>query len=270
MKTTKLSSVIPSFLLTACLAFSGAIAYAGVAGNAQFVNGSVQITNAAGQTRDLKKGDAVHESDMVTTAKNGSAQIRMLDGGLIAVRPDSKLKFDSFVFSGQIDGTEKSFFSLLKGGFRAITGLIGHKNKESYRISTAETTIGVRGTDHETFVVLPGSELATTIPVGTYNKVNVGETVMISSKGTINILPNQMGFAGGIDQMPQIQPVNTNLFTIVPPPALQGTTEVTGRASTVVDNAILEQNITPGNAVQGTPTLRPIIKENASAAPTVF
>ena len=272
MKASKHTNVFLGFLLTACLALFGQTAYAGIAGHAQFVNGTVQITNSAGKTRTLQKGDAVHESDTVLTAKDGSAQIKMRDGGLIAVRPDSQLKFDSFVFSGEIDGNERSFFSLLKGGFRAITGLIGHKNKENYRITTAASTIGIRGTDHETFVVLPGSALAATVPVGTYNKVNVGETVMITDKGAINILPNQMGFAAATDQMPQLQPINLHIFTAVPSPALQGgATNSTGRDSTVVDGAVQEQNMAPGNAVPGTQNLRPIIEDRGpTAAPRVF
>lgn len=272
MKASKHFTVFMGVLLAACLTMFGQVAYAGIAGHAQFVNGTVQITNSAGQTRSLQKGDAVHESDTLTTAKDGSTQIKMRDGGLIAVRPDSKLKFDSFIFSGEIDGSEKSFFSLLKGGFRAITGLIGHKNKENYRITTASSTIGVRGTDHETFVVLPGSDLAATVPVGTYNKVNTGETIMITDKGSINILPNQMGFAAATDQLPQLQPVNLNIFTAVPSPALQASAqEEAGRGNTVVDGALQEQNMAPGNAVPATPTLRPIIDDRGgTASPIVY
>lgn len=270
MKATLSITVFPSILLAVFLTLLGQAAYAGIAGHARFVNGQVQITNAAGQTHALQKGDPVHESDTLTTAKESSAQIKMLDGGLIAVRPDSKLKFDSFVFSGEEDGNEKSFFSLIRGGFRAITGLIGQKNKANYRITTSGSTIGVRGTDHETFVVVPGSELAAIAPTGTYNKVNVGETTMTTEKGTINILPNQMGFVAASDQMPQLQPINLNIFTAVPPPQPQskgGDTKGAVRGSAVVDNAIQEQNLAPENAVPKTPALRPIVEDRGPTAP---
>lgn len=267
MKATKSITIFLGILFTAWLTLFGQAAYAGIAGHAQFVNGTVQITNAAGQTRALQKGDVVHESDTITTTKDSSAQIKMLDNGLIAIRPDSRLRFDSFVFTGVQGGKEQSFFSLLRGGFRAITGLIGQKNKENYRITTAAATIGIRGTDHETFVVVPGSELAKVAPVGTYNKVNTGETVMTTKIGSVNILPNQMGFAAAADQMPQLQPVNLNLFTAVPSPAMQGGTTGAGRESTVVDGAIQNQNTAPENAVPATPTLRPIIEDRGQTAP---
>ena len=79
----------------------------------------------------------------------------MIDGGLVALRPDTKLKVDTYVFNGQEDGSENPVFSLLKGGLRAITGIIGKRNKERYNLRTPTSTIGIRGTDHEPFVVLP-------------------------------------------------------------------------------------------------------------------
>jgi hypothetical protein len=226
-------------------------ASAGIAGNVQFVNGSVQVSNAAARSQVLQKGDAVHESDTVTTAKGASAQIKMRDGGFIVIRPDSQLKFDSFIFSGEEDGSERSFFSLLKGGMRAITGLIGQKNKSSYRIATTTSTIAIRGTDHETFVVLPGSPLAAVAPAGTYNKVNLGETAITNETGSISVLPNQMGFAGAPDQMPRLQPINLNIFTVTPAPLAQvngGKVEV--RDGVVVDNDVIQgQEVTAGSAL---------------------
>jgi hypothetical protein len=264
MKTANNSINFLSVILVACLLLVSQVAYAGIAGHVQFLNGSVQITNSAGQTHALQKGDAIHESDTVITAKGASAQIKMRDGGYIVVRPDSQLKFDSFVFNGEEDGSEKSFFSLIKGGIRAITGLIGHKNKESYRIATPESTIGIRGTDHETVVVTAGSSLAAVAPIGTYNKVNRGETTMTTTKGTISVLPNQMGFVSATDQMPQLQPLNLNLFTVAPPPSPQAKGDkkaVDVRGSAAVDNAIQGQNVIPENKVPTNPVLKPITND---------
>lgn len=239
-----------AFVLSIFLVSASQATYAGLAGNVQFVNGSVEVTNSAARTQPLKKGDAINESDTVTTTKGASTQIKMRDGGSIVIRPDSQLKFDSFVFSGEEDGSEKSFFSLIKGGIRAITGMIGQKNKSNYRIATFTSTIAIRGTDHETYVVTPGSQLASVAPIGTYNKVNVGETALITNKGSVSILPNQMGFAAAADQMPQLQPINLDLFTVTPAPLAQATeSNAVVRDSVVVDNAVQGQDVTMGNAL---------------------
>lgn len=244
-------------LAAAVLLLGGNAVYAEPAGHVQFVNGEVQLTTSAGQTHRVQKGDVVNEGDTLSSARNASAQVKMLDGGFVAMRPDTRLKFDSFKFSGKEDGSEKSFFSLFKGGFRAITGLIGRVNKSSYRITTPTSTIGIRGTDHETFVVVPESELAAVAPTGTYNKVNRGETSMTTDKGTIFVRPNQMGFAGAMDQMPKLQPLNTHLFTVASAPAPQAKSgkedgrEV--RANAVVDNTVQEPaaGAEPATAVPG-------------------
>jgi FecR protein len=261
MNTAKTTTSYLGVLFACLMLMVSQAAFAGIAGHVQFVNGSVQVTNSAGQTHILQKGDAVHESDTLTTSKTSSAQIKMRDGGFVVIRPDSQLKFDSFIFSGEEDGTEQNFFSLIRGGVRAVTGLIGHLHKTSYHITTTSSTIGIRGTDHETFVVVPGSELAATVPAGTYNKVNVGETTMTTDKGTISVLPNQMGFAGGLDQMPKLQPINLNIFTVAPAPLPQAKgdkKEGAARDSSVVDSAIQGQQAAPVNSVPMNPIQTPI------------
>ncbi len=220
-------------------------AWAEPAGQALYVTGAVQVTGASGAARQLRKGDAVNEGDTLTTGTGAAAQVRMRDGGMVAVRPDTRMKFDSFKFSGKEDGSEQYFVSLFKGGFRAITGLIGRLNKASYRITTPTATIGIRGTDHETIVVLPGTPLAATVPPGTYNKVNRGETSISNQQGTVFVLPNQMGFAAA-GRAPELQPLNLNLF-VVPPPPVSGRGKDGGvRDSAIVDSALLDPNFAIG------------------------
>jgi hypothetical protein len=264
MKTT-MNVIISSLLL-----FLMQNAMAAVAGHVQFLNGKVHITNASGKTGAVKKGDAVNESDTLVTAQNASAQLKMQDGGLIALRPDTSFKIESFKFSGKEDGKEQSFFSLLKGGIRAITGMIGQTNKQNYKIAASSVTIGIRGTDHETWVVLPGSEMAASVPPGIYNKVNTGETTLTTDQGTINILPNQMGYAANAGSMPQLQPVNLKLFTVAasPAPAAAGKT-ATLRDSTLQDLTLQDApDITTGNIIPGNAVQTPIRGKSGPTAPT--
>ena len=188
------------------------------AGRVQFVTGAVQVTTAAGATHELQKGQAVNEGDTLVSGKSSSAQIKMQDGGFIAVRPDTQLKFDSFKFNGKADGSEQGFFSLLKGGFRAITGLIGRVNKQNYRITTPAATIGIRGTDHETIVLTADNPLVLSgaAEAGTYNKVNMGETTLTTGAGTVSVPLNRMGFAPGMDQLPKVTLVDPRIFNMSP------------------------------------------------------
>ncbi len=205
-----------NFAILFLLAIWTTASFAGPAGNVQFVRGDVRVTDSAGRTQALKKGDVVNEGDTLISARTASAQIRMLDKGLIAVRPDTRIKIDSFKYSGKEDGSENFLMSLLKGGFRAVTGQIGRMNKKNYRVSSSSgATIGIRGTDHEARLVLenePGFE------PGTYSKVNVGETTLTTTQGSIVVQANQMGFAAWGDSMPQLRPIDTDLFSASPAP----------------------------------------------------
>jgi len=184
------------------------------AGLVQSVSGEVQQTTLAGQKHELRKGDAVNEGDTLSSSPKASAKIKMSDGGLITMRPDTQFKITNYKFNGKQDGSEQSFFLLVKGGFRSVTGLIGKLHKKGYRIDTPMAVLGIRGTDHEVLFVAPGSELAKLSPVGTYDKVNSGATTLTNDKGTVAILPKQMGYVAAPDQKPVLQPVNAKLFTV--------------------------------------------------------
>ena len=173
------------------------------AGRVQFVSGNIDLYNAAGQLRKAQKGDEVNEGDTLVSDRNASAQLRMEDGGIIAMRPDTRLKIETFHYTGREDGMEKSVISLLKGGFRAITGVIGKLNKPNYLVRTPTATIGIRGTDHEPMYIPPPLPGETPIgEPGTYNKVNVGETILQTKQGSINLGPNQVGYAPSADLVP--------------------------------------------------------------------
>ncbi len=241
-----LNNILRGTALMLALAAWCSNVYAAAAGQIQFVSGSAQLTTTDGKTRTLRKGDAVNEGDTLSTAPAAALQVKMRDGGIVAMRPDSRVKIDSFKFNDKEDGTERSSFSLVKGGFRAITGLIGRVNKQNYRVNTPTATIGVRGTDHEIFVVVPGGPLSGVAPAGTYNKVNTGETYMANSQGEVSVRPNQMGFAAE-GQAPQLQPLNLNIFTVAPAPqARGGALGERTRDIAVVDGVLQEQIYVPG------------------------
>lgn len=185
----------------------------GAAGHFQFVVGDVRVVDAAGRARAAQKGGEVNEGDSILSGISGTAQIVMVDGGILAVRPDTQMKIDQYRYDGKEDGTERSFFSIIKGGFRSITGAIGKTHHENYGIKTPAATIGIRGTDTETVhVVVP----LPSVPEGTYNRVNRGATVM---NGTL-IAPNQVGYTPNLQTPATILPTMPPIFE--PPKPGQG------------------------------------------------
>lgn len=172
---------------------------AAVAGRFQFVSGEVKVISAEGKERIAHKGDEVSQGDTITSSSSASAQVKMADDGLIIVRPDTKLRITIFQYNGKTDGSERSLISLVQGGFRAITGMIGHFNQENYKIETPTATIGIRGTDHEPmFIPNPVAGKVALAEPGTYDKVNSGAAVLSTSKGLVVINPNQAGFVPNV------------------------------------------------------------------------
>lgn len=166
-----------------------------VAGNVIYSQGAVEA-QTAGQARPLVKGAPVCVGDMVVTSPSARVQIKMADGGLIGVRPGTKMKIEAFRFNGKEDGTETSTIALLEGGFRALTGQIGHSHKENYRITTPTAIIGIRGTDHEPmYIPSVASGQAAAGEPGTYDKVNSGGVAITTPQGVVEVHPNQVGFA---------------------------------------------------------------------------
>lgn len=203
-------------LLALALVFATAVNNAWAsAGRFQFIHGDIRIVGADGRERPALKGVEVNEGESVISAKGASAQLLMADGGVIAIRPETNMRIDEYKFSGQEDGSERSFFSLIKGGFRSITGLIGKLHKENYRIKTPSATIGIRGTDSETVHVLAGAGLSPDVQPGTYNKVNTGATVV---NGTV-VGPNQVAYTPSLNMPATILPKMPSFFE--PPKAPQ-------------------------------------------------
>ena len=115
------------------------------AGRVLMAIGEVRVTRE-GQTRVLAKGAIVEPGDLVSTGVSSNAQIRMIDGAVIALRAQTEFRIDEYNFNGKEDGTEKVTMSLLKGGVRAVTGVVGHQNQDNLKVNAVVATVGIRGT----------------------------------------------------------------------------------------------------------------------------
>jgi FecR protein len=129
-------------LLAAVLCASQAAANVG---RVDFVIGDVTAVSASGQRRALSRGEELSSGDTIVT-HNGRAQIRFADGAYVSLQPNTEFGIKDYRYEGKTDGSERGFFSLLKGGLRAVTGLIGRFNRETFHIVTPTATVGIRGT----------------------------------------------------------------------------------------------------------------------------
>jgi len=180
-------------------------AFGQTAGVIQFVAGDVKVLRAGGAAVDARKGVPVSVGDTLATPAGALAQVKMGDGAIVVVQPESRLTVAEFHYAGVEDGTEKVRYRLEQGGFRAITGAIGRTHKNNYVIETPIAHMGVRGTDHESYYFpVTGPVSGEGAKPGAYNKVNTGRTYLRTGAGEVDIEPNQVGFVASASDVPTV------------------------------------------------------------------
>lgn len=160
----------------------GAAQAAELFGTVDAVAGAASLTGENGTSAPIAAGTRVYVGQSILTGADGEVHVVTADSGLIALRPNSSFRVDRYQAKGE--ATDEVAFSLLKGALRSITGWIAKRNPAAYSLSTNSTTIGVRGTDHETAIIDTPDGAA--LP-GTYDTVYEGATVMKNAQGSTEV-----------------------------------------------------------------------------------
>lgn len=167
-------------VLVALAACYPVIGYAAGSARIDFAIGNVQAVSPSGAQRALAKGGEVFSGETVRTGPDGRAHLRFNDGALLSLQPQTDFRLDNYHFAGQQDGQEKGFFSLLRGGLRTITGLIGKTNRDSYKVTTSVATIGIRGTEY-TISYIDSETISLATGEGSIEVCNRAGCVILSS-----------------------------------------------------------------------------------------
>lgn len=128
-------------ILLALLVFAAAPAHAQVARVLE-VKGTTLIERAGQPPRILGANDPLDAQQVVTVARDSHAILEFADKSRVTLRPGTVFRIDAY----RADKPENMVLGLLKGGLRAITGLIGKRNPGAVKFQTAIATIGIRGT----------------------------------------------------------------------------------------------------------------------------
>ena len=117
-------------------------------GEVEFARG-VGFAQTPGQVpRTLGKGLSLKEGDRLTTSEGASAIIKLDDGTRMTVRPNSELVLQQYSFKENAPDNGM-LMQLVRGGFRAVTGLISKNAPDAAKVRTSTATIGIRGTDFD-------------------------------------------------------------------------------------------------------------------------
>jgi len=181
------------FLLLALLWFN--VAWAAPAAVVTHLSGTLSVLKADGTARILSQLSEVDSGDTVTTEKDSFARLKFSDGGELTLRPNSVFKLDNYAYQEAEPQKDSFLTSLLKGGLRTITGLVGKRgNRDAYRMNTVTATIGIRGTYYA--VLTCKDDCAAGMKNGTYTKVLEGTISLKNAFGEIECSVGQTCFAG--------------------------------------------------------------------------
>lgn len=160
------------------------------AGDVEFTRG-VGFAQAPGQMpRTLGQGLPFKEGDRLTTAEGATAIIKLQDGTRMTLRPNTEMIVQQYQFKeGSTDNS--MVMQLVRGGFRAITGLISKNSPDAARIQTATATMGIRGTDFDARICVQDCR-AESAKVGEKPRPNavLASAKLIAAQGEINALDN--------------------------------------------------------------------------------
>lgn len=156
------------------------------------LKGDVFAISQQGNERKLREGSPVSVGERIKAAANGEAVLKTQDGGLIAVRPAAEFMAERYAAEGK--ASDRQWLRLISGSLRLISGWIAQHNRDEHKVITPSATIGIRGTDHEPYV-LAADQASEQYAPGTYDKVNRGGTTLEANGGSVDIDPGKVGFA---------------------------------------------------------------------------
>ena len=165
--------------------------------------GDVAVARGQAEIR-AATGTLVQSGDTIRVGPASNAQIRMTDESIVGLRPGTVFRIDAYEYSGQAE--PRSIFSLLKGGFRTVTGAIGRlHSRERYAVRTPTATIGIRGT-HYTVVHCDndcGGADRGSISNGTYGGVTDGRIEVVNQTGEHEFAANAFFYVASAGTAPQ-------------------------------------------------------------------
>lgn len=145
--TTLSASALKSLLIILIAGFAAGNAFATAAGEVSNLSGTLSVKRADGSSKLLSVKSEVQPGDTLSTEAGTYARVKFIDGGEVVLRPGTQVKVDAFNYDAAKPANDSQIFSLLKGGLRAITGLLGHRSKDRVSYVTPTATIGIRGTN---------------------------------------------------------------------------------------------------------------------------
>ena len=109
--------------------------------------GAMVAVSDTGERRQVLAGGPAYKGDTLETPAGAQAVLVFRDDTRVTVAANTRIRIEDFTYDSRSPGEGSFSLGLLKGGIRALTGLIGKARPAGVRFSTATATVGIRGTE---------------------------------------------------------------------------------------------------------------------------
>ena len=217
----KSALVLAGLLLAAAGSFSGAVQAANTVGQVTHLSGLLIAKRADGTTKVLSVKSEVQEGDTLSTEKDTYARIKFADSGEVVLRPGTELKVAAYSFNQAKPEADNVVLNMLKGGMRAVTGLIGKRNHDAVSYGAVTATIGIRGTHFGALICQNDCGGIPTVSGkppenGLHLDVASGAIVVRNAAGEQVINAGQFGFVQNANTLPIIVPPSQGIQVTMP------------------------------------------------------
>ena len=210
-------------LLCLALLFLPAPVWAGSAGSITHLSGVLFATHADGTSKLLSVKSEVMEGDTLRTENDTFARIKFIDNGEVVLRPDTVFKVDNYAYKSAPEAGHQDniLFSLLKGGLRSVTGLLGKRSPDRFKMNTATATIGIRGTH---FGALLCNNDCAHIPTvsgqvpenGLHTDTAQGTTIVSNAAGSVVVPAGSFSYTPSANAPPKLVPPSQGIQVTMP------------------------------------------------------
>ncbi len=196
------------------------------------LSGLVTAKSAAGATRSLSVRSEIMQGDTLTTHKETYVRLKFMDDAEVVLRPESQLVVSGYAYDAAKPQGDNAALSMLRGGLRAVSGLIGKRNKDAVSYTTPTATIGIRGTHFGALFCNNDCGGVPTVsgsppPNGLHVDVTDGAISVRNGGGTQLINSGQFGFVRDSTTPPVVVPPQQGVQVTMPPSISQN--EGTGK-----------------------------------------
>jgi len=196
-----------------------ALAQAGVAGVVVKLSGPMSARGTDGALKALSPQSEIASGDTLVTAAQTYALVRFIDNSELTLRPNTSVVVDQFSFDSAHPEADRAAYTLIKGGLRSVTGLLGKRSKEKFAMKTPSATIGIRGTTFLLEYIGAKGEPAASpaLDAGLHVHVSEGGISLVNDAGQFQYDPGQFGYIKDYATKPVKMTANPGMrFT--PPP----------------------------------------------------